>query len=132
MISPSIKLEALKHIFGSVLKKNALFGKMKKRKQSQKSLRAALASDIIDEDPTRDVLNLNTEQMKILTLFVVHLQQGIFYPEDVIFKQGDEGNNMYFICKGECEVFVKDLESKTKTRIIVLTAGDLFGVLRFT
>jgi NADH dehydrogenase len=59
----------------------------------------------------------------------VAIQSGIkrqhFEPGDVVFNQGDLGDSVYVIERGECEVLRTD-DGKTR-RLAVLKAGDYFG-----
>lgn len=50
----------------------------------------------------------------------------IYMPEEYIITQGEQANDLYFIAKGECHVFVKD---RRKERVYVrsLKEGDIFG-----
>jgi NADH dehydrogenase len=48
-----------------------------------------------------------------------------FEPGDVIFHQGDLGDNVYVIEKGECDVIKED--NGTQTTLATLRAGDYFG-----
>lgn len=49
-----------------------------------------------------------------------------FLPEDLIMKQGDDPDNLYFLYKGECEVMVKD-ENNIESSVSILRSGDMFG-----
>ena len=41
--------------------------------------------------------------------FVVNdIETLLYFPEDDIITQGTNGTSIYFIAKGDCEVFVKD------------------------
>jgi NADH dehydrogenase len=48
-----------------------------------------------------------------------------FEPGDIIFHQGDLGDNVYVIEKGDCDV-IKEVDGATKT-LATLHAGDYFG-----
>jgi CRP-like cAMP-binding protein len=48
-----------------------------------------------------------------------------FEPGDLVFSQGDLGDNVYVIQKGECEVIRED--SGVARQLAVLRAGDYFG-----
>lgn len=48
-----------------------------------------------------------------------------FEPGDVIFHQGDLGDNVYVIEKGECDVIKEN--NGSKTTLATLHAGDYFG-----
>ena len=47
-------------------------------------------------------------------------------PEDEIISQGEDGNNLYIISKGEWTVQVRDYNSQTENTN-VLQSGDIFG-----
>lgn len=47
-------------------------------------------------------------------------------PEDLILKQGDEPEVLYFLSKGEVEVLVKD-EKQEEMHVKILLPGALFG-----
>ncbi len=53
----------------------------------------------------------------------LHLKPVIYTPGDYIFREGDEGHNMYFIIRGELEV----LSGKEEKLISILTSGEFFG-----
>jgi NADH:ubiquinone reductase (H+-translocating) len=55
------------------------------------------------------------------------LQQQHFQPGEIIFNQGDIGDNVYAIQEGECEV-VRETDGKCET-IAVLNAASFFGEL---
>lgn len=76
-----------------------------------------------------DVLHMNPVfcKNKYLIDFVIqNLNTNIFLPEYSVVTQGEKGNCMYFISKGECEVTVTDHKG-IKNFSPVLKAGDLFG-----
>ncbi len=53
----------------------------------------------------------------------LHLKPLIFTPGEYVFKEGDKGNEMYFIIRGKLEVISID-ENKVKN---TLSDGDFFG-----
>jgi hypothetical protein len=53
----------------------------------------------------------------------LHLRPLIFIPGDYVFKEGDKGNEMFFVIRGKLEV-ISELETKTKNTI---SDGDFFG-----
>jgi len=55
----------------------------------------------------------------------LHLRPVVYTPGDYIFKQGDRGNEMYFLIKGKLKVLTGD-ESKV---LNTLSDGDFFGEL---
>jgi CRP-like cAMP-binding protein len=50
----------------------------------------------------------------------------LFYPEQEVFKQGDTGTKIYFIARGECDVFIND-EYGTSSYTKTLERSDYFG-----
>ena len=50
----------------------------------------------------------------------------MFDPEEVVIRQGQMPNKLYFISKGECEVYVQD-ENRLDTFVQTLTPGKYFG-----
>lgn len=57
--------------------------------------------------------------MKLVTVLSV--------PEDVLFRQDDESNDMYFIAKGECSVSIRDYKKREHKNFKILKPGDHFG-----
>jgi hypothetical protein len=53
----------------------------------------------------------------------LHLRPLIFIPGDYVFKEGDKGNEMFFVIRGKLEV-ISESETKTKN---TLSDGDFFG-----
>ena len=70
----------------------------------------------------QDVENDKLEQ-QIVHEIVVRLQPQIYMPEEVIIRQGDYGDNMYFIEKGEVLV----IEESSGSALQTLFPGDFFG-----
>jgi len=93
MISPSLKNEVTRFIFGEVILKNEIF----------------------------------TRNDQLVDIVVYKISHEMFEPESSIITQGEQGDKLYFIAKGECEVFVKD-EKKRETFVKTLLPGDHFGV----
>ena len=63
---------------------------------------------------------------EVLKILIPDLEIKLFLPEDIIIRQSEVPECMYFIAKGECDVFVTDnnkLERFTKT----LTSSHYFG-----
>jgi len=55
----------------------------------------------------------------------LHLRPVVYTPGDYIFKQGDRGNEMYFLIKGKLKVLTGDENKVLNT----LSDGDFFGEL---
>ena len=66
------------------------------------------------------------ENKELNNYLLKNLQLLLFLPEDEICVQGEEGENLYFISKGECEVYVRD-QSKRDKYIAELKTGEYFG-----
>ena len=50
----------------------------------------------------------------------------IHLPEDTIVIQGEEGDKLFFIARGECKVYVRDHKGRTE-HVNTVVPGDLFG-----
>ena len=55
------------------------------------------------------------------------LEMKVFLPEDMIIRQGEVGDEMYFVSTGDCIVLVRDTKWQEKV-VKKLTRGDFFGV----
>jgi len=53
-----------------------------------------------------------------------------FYEGDVIFKQGDKGEELFVLKEGECEVQV-DIGTDRKLSVQIMEPGTIFGELSF-
>ena len=62
----------------------------------------------------------------ILNSFINNLQIKLFLPEDLILKQGEESNWMYFLARGECKVYVTG-NNKKEIMTNSLVKGSYFG-----
>jgi len=94
MISPSLKLIVLGHIFHSVMHEKTIF----------------------KNNP--DLINYVTS----------HLDTKIYQPEMTILNQGEEAKNLYFIARGNCNVYVRLLHRKTEEKVNkIIGSGDFFG-----
>ena len=63
---------------------------------------------------------------EVIKIVLNDLSTKLFLPEDEIIRQNEEGNSMYFIAKGECDVFVTD-ENNMARPSNSLNNGDYFG-----
>lgn len=54
------------------------------------------------------------------------LETKIYQPEEHIVSQGDEGDKIFFIAKGGCNVYIRNRHN-AKVKVNVLVPGDLFG-----
>ena len=54
------------------------------------------------------------------------LQTKTCQPEEIIINQGDDPDNLYFIARGGCNVYVRN-RINAKVKVNVLKVGDIFG-----
>jgi hypothetical protein len=50
--------------------------------------------------------------LEVLNFVLPELTTLLFTPEDAVIRQGEQADHIYFVCKGECEVFVSDQLSR--------------------
>jgi len=62
----------------------------------------------------------------VLSDFVQKLPILMLSPGDVVFREGDQGRELYVLLGGEMEV-AKTSKAKTETRVAMLGPGDWFG-----
>lgn len=62
-----------------------------------------------------------------LRILVRSLEQSVFAPNDIIMKEGELTNSIYFIVKGQVEIF----HSQTQTVFKVLKSSKYFGEISF-
>ena len=62
-----------------------------------------------------------------LSSLIHHLGTCLATPEEEIIHQGDIGNDLFFISKGDCAVFFTDTYGKAHLSDKLLTEGDHFG-----
>lgn len=76
--------------------------------------------NVIDSNPMlqndKQLVNILFSRMDLL----------MYDPEEVIIRQGQLAQNLYFISKGECEVTVSD-ENREDTFVRIITPGEYFG-----
>ena len=60
------------------------------------------------------------------SFFIVNLKPVLFLPEDYIIREGERGDSLYFINKGEVEVSLKD-DNGADNLIGILKDGVVFG-----
>jgi len=66
---------------------------------------------------------LQNADEKMLADLISMLQPQIYTPQDIIFHKGDSGDKMYFIGKGEIELFIPE----TQESLAFLKEGEFFG-----
>ena len=66
------------------------------------------------------------DQNDLIESILNNLKTKPFWPEDKIIRQGDAGTCMYFLSRGEWNVFITD-ENKISKNIKTLELGDYFG-----
>lgn len=95
---------------------------------------ASVLSDLPNNLKEEVALFLNREIIEKVAIFkgaseelirdlVVQLKAVVFTPDDHVFKAGETGENMYFICRGKVEVTSRD----GKTIYATLSDGNFFG-----
>lgn len=58
--------------------------------------------------------------------FITNMKAVLFLPKDVILREGEKGDNIYFLNKGICQVELKGHDKKIDT-IATLQDGAIFG-----
>ena len=66
------------------------------------------------------------DQDEVMKLLLLDLQVRLFLPEDEIIRQNEVGESMFFLARGQCEVFVTD-ENKTESFAGTLETSAYFG-----
>jgi hypothetical protein len=97
MISPSLRMQVVRHMFLKVVQTNKYLFKR------------------------------NTDIVEFISRY---LQVKIFMPEAEIISEGDIGNDLFFLSKGDCEVMLSNLlkgDGKKDTLARYLNAGSIFG-----
>lgn len=69
----------------------------------------------------------NDEEVGFLENIIGKLGTCFACPEEEVLKQGDSGNDMYFLSKGDCAVNIKDETGTLHVAVGLLTEGDHFG-----
>ena len=88
------------------------------------SLRIEVARQIFsDAIMKNEVLNRNPSLIEFLVPKLITL---LYLPEDPICQQGEIGTQLFFLARGECEVWIRD-ENKLDHKIKMLMRGQLFG-----
>lgn len=70
--------------------------------------------------------NVFKNQHEVIEYLLQDLETKIFIPEDQIIRINQVGDSMFFMARGECEVFVKDI-NKRDVLTNTLTKGAYFG-----
>jgi CRP-like cAMP-binding protein len=76
-----------------------------------------------------DALNRNpllSGNQEVITFILSDLTTKLYFPEDEIIRQTDKGQDMYFIAKGEWDVYITD-ENWTRKYTTTLKNGSHFG-----
>jgi len=68
-----------------------------------------------------------TQSDRMMIAIVSKLSTVLSQPENVIIKQDDEPDNMYFISTGDCAVNVRDQSREELVAVRLLVEGDHFG-----
>ena len=74
------------------------------------------------------ILNNETlnENPEVIDFIVRKLVTVLYMPEDEIVRQGEAGINLFVLAKGDCDVWVKDLDRKD-CLVRILRPGNIFG-----
>jgi CRP-like cAMP-binding protein len=70
--------------------------------------------------------NYKTEMQEIVSIIVCKLKTELGEPEKIVVEQFADTEEMFFIAKGACAVFIID-EKKNNRKIKNLRPGDYFG-----
>jgi CRP-like cAMP-binding protein len=62
----------------------------------------------------------------MIAFMIRNLEISLTQPEDQVISQNEEGDFMYFLARGDCEVKVVD-ESKKERTVKILRPGAMFG-----
>ena len=73
-----------------------------------------LNNDVFKEDP------------EVIDFMVKKLVTVLYQPEDEVIRQGETGTSLFVMAKGDCDVWVKDLDRKD-CFVRLLRPGDTFG-----
>jgi CRP-like cAMP-binding protein len=78
--------------------------------------------------------NIDPDLIKVherffLNKLVSHLDVCLTCPEEEIISEGEIGDHMFFISKGDCVVTVRDQNNQMTMVETILTVGDHFGEL---
>lgn len=65
-------------------------------------------------------------EKELVNLLFSKMELSMFDPEEVVIRQGEIAHHLFFISKGECEVYVAD-ENREDTFSQVLGPGTYFG-----
>lgn len=87
-----------------------------------KSLQLEVSMHLKKEALEKIPLFTNKHQ-SFLKEVALHLTPQVFTPGDYIFREGDEGQEMYFVVSGELEV----LRGERENTLSILRSGDFFG-----
>ena len=71
------------------------------------SLRLQVQQNILLNSIEKNTI-FNIDDQDIIDFLLNDIKTLLYIPEDTIIQQGQEGTNLYFIAKGECEVWVKN------------------------
>lgn len=63
---------------------------------------------------------------ELIQSMIHNLKTKLYTPEDIIIKQGEKGGSVYFLARGECNVYVND-ENKNERLVKALLPGEYFG-----
>ena len=91
------------------------------------SLKLEVTIHIFGELMKENILKDQPKVNQTIRFLVMKLVTVLSVPEDVLFRQDDESNEMYFIAKGECSVNIRDYKKREHKNFKILKPGDHFG-----
>jgi CRP-like cAMP-binding protein len=121
MISSSLKVEVSQQIFYSVAKDNEIIKNIVKAQVDEYS-KKLFGHSIAEKEKA-----LFEKERTVITSIVKYLKVELKNPEDIIIKQNDRTQEMYYVAKGVCTVQVVDQTKKLNNCIRNLLPGDHFG-----
>lgn len=65
-------------------------------------------------------------QADTIRMILQYVETKLFLPECEIIRQNDEGKSMYFLARGECDIYIKDT-NKDEQFVKTLESPDYFG-----
>ena len=86
----------------------------------KKKVSTYIFADVILENP---IFENHPDIIKVLLQYI---DIKLFLPEAEIIRLNDEGRSMFFLARGECEVYIKD-ENKNEILTTTLSSPNYFG-----
>ncbi len=117
LISPSLKLKVSWQIFEGIIKANPIFRDIKQNDLFKSQAVSKISKDNLSNGQGTDMVSIVVRKLEI----------SLKGPEDIIIKQDDEDQDIYFIAKGDNFVTIKDTQKKEYKNFKKLVPGDHFG-----